>query len=71
MDKKLTWKSSDEIEGLDEPMINPELIPAGHVQVYDEITKRWRVRKEGRNRYLPYFPVIHFGEDGGVPDMMV
>lgn len=48
-------------EGLDEPMWNPELIPKGYVQSYDQILRRWRVRKEGDNRYLEQFPVIHWG----------
>lgn len=62
--------SSDHIEGLDEPMINPELIPEGYVQDYDKATHMWRVRRMGKKFYLPHFPVINFEEDGH-PDMIV
>lgn len=32
--KFFTWTSSDEIVGLDEPMIDPRCIPYGYVQSY-------------------------------------
>lgn len=61
------FNKRDEIEGLDVPMWNPELIPPNHVQSFDDRTKTWKVRKENRNSYLDQFPVIHWGDH---PDIL-
>jgi hypothetical protein len=38
-----TWKGSEDIEGLDDPMISPWMIPEGFQQEWDLYTKRWRL----------------------------
>lgn len=41
----------EEIEGLDEPMISPHLVPPDSVQEWDTETKRYILRKRGK--YTP------------------
>lgn len=60
INRRATWKSNDEIVGLDVPMFPPAWIPKGYVQDFVESEMRWKVRPEGRRHYLPYFPVINF-----------
>lgn len=67
---RYTWKSSNEIEGLDDPMISPTIIPEGFQQYWDEESHEWRIqRRHGANDFpftLSLGELIHRRNEEGV-----